>query len=172
MGCRTSDDPPGEAPRHRDVGWAVELFLSCLAANVASAAIHGDNPVTDLFAFRQTQTAFSAACRAVREQTDPDDVDLVRGRDWSSEVPYYCRRRALALPDSWTQWVSLRHLAECLEPLRPYRLRALVVHNPAYYRLWYPTFDPVLLSCGLRRVLRYADDAYEVLLLRPVRGDG
>jgi hypothetical protein len=105
------------------------------------------------------------ACRAVRERTEPDDVILVLGWDWSSEVPYYCRRRGLALPDSWPG-VSADRLAEYLEPLRPYRLRALVVQGRDY-RDAYPAIDAALAGLGLRRTPAYADEAHEVFLLVP-----
>jgi hypothetical protein len=35
---------------------------------------------------------------AVRERTPPDSPIVVYGMDWSSELPYYAQRRAIAVP--------------------------------------------------------------------------
>jgi hypothetical protein len=110
------------------------------------------------------------ACRAVRDGTSPEDVILVLGCDWSSEVAHYSRRRALSLPDSWGG-VSVEHLAQYLEPLRSYRLRALVVRGPADYRPWYPVIDDALEGLGLCRRLAFADPVFEVYLLKPSQED-
>ena len=40
-----------------------------------------------------------AAANVVREQSAADKPILVYGHDWSSELPYYAQRKALAVPD-------------------------------------------------------------------------
>jgi hypothetical protein len=40
-----------------------------------------------------------AAAKIVREESPPDKPILVYGLDWSSELPYYAQRKALAVPD-------------------------------------------------------------------------
>ena len=40
-----------------------------------------------------------AAANVVREQSPADKPILVYGHDWSSELPYYAQRKALAVPD-------------------------------------------------------------------------
>lgn len=110
------------------------------------------------------------ACRIVREQTAPEDVILVLGTDWSSVVPYYAQRRALALPDSWPG-VSAARLADYIEPLRPYRLRALVIVSPGDYHSWLPRIDVALARLQLRRVACYSDGDHEVYRLVPIGDD-
>ncbi len=67
----------------------------------------------------------SDVAAAVRSTTGPDDVILVYGRDWSSEIPYLSRRRALMVPN----WVSAGdpRLLAALENLSHHPLGAVVV---------------------------------------------
>ena len=44
---------------------------------------------------------------AVRQRTSPDSPIMVFGLDWSSELPYYAKRRAFAVPP----WFNARQLA-------------------------------------------------------------
>jgi hypothetical protein len=111
----------------------------------------------------------AGACRAVRESTVPDDVILVLGVDWSSEIGYYSQRRSLSLPDSWGH-VHLERLAEYLEPLRTYHLAALVVRQPDDYRSSFPAIDRALAGLGLRRASIYSDSVFEVYYLEPQTG--
>jgi hypothetical protein len=41
---------------------------------------------------------------AVRQRTPPDSPIVVYGLDWSSELPYYAQRRALAVPPWFNGW--------------------------------------------------------------------
>ena len=52
-----------------------------------------------------------------------DDVIIIQGVDWSPEIPYYSRRRALCLP----VWASAAEVDECLHSLKPYNLGALAI---------------------------------------------
>src|SRR6185312_13377512 len=39
-----------------------------------------------------------AVSHTIQRVTRPDDVLVILGCDWSSELPYYSRRRALSIP--------------------------------------------------------------------------
>jgi hypothetical protein len=104
------------------------------------------------------------ACRAVQEQTRPEDVIVVLGCDWSSEVPYYSRRRALMLP-VWG-YTPVENLPHYLETLREYRVGALVVN-------WQLVDDEHLAgalrdlrAAGLVAERVFLDDVYVVFALR------
>jgi hypothetical protein len=45
-----------------------------------------------------------AAARVVREQSSRDKAIIVYGLDWSSELPYYAERKALAVPDWYPEY--------------------------------------------------------------------
>jgi hypothetical protein len=45
-----------------------------------------------------------AAAKVVREQSPSDRPILVYGLDWSSELPYYAQRKALAVPDGYPEF--------------------------------------------------------------------
>jgi hypothetical protein len=110
------------------------------------------------------------ACQAVRDLTAPDDVILVVGCDWCSEVPYYCRRRALMIT-SWWPDVRLELLPQYLEATRDYRLGALVVHSPDRYEDEFPLIRAALAERGLQPVRRYQDEEYDVYALTPLVGE-
>jgi hypothetical protein len=46
-----------------------------------------------------------AIARSVKELTEPGDVLLVVGSDWSPAIPFYCERRALMVPAD-RQWAA------------------------------------------------------------------
>jgi hypothetical protein len=63
----------------------------------------------------------------VRGRTSADEVVMILGCDWSSEIPYYSGRRAVTIP---TQRVDLtRDAAACLSLIGDYRLGALVLNR-------------------------------------------
>jgi hypothetical protein len=64
---------------------------------------------------------------AIRDHTGPDDVIVVLGFDWSSEIPYYCHRHALCLPN----WANSDEVDKCLTALTSYRIGAVVILPPA-----------------------------------------
>jgi hypothetical protein len=66
----------------------------------------------------------AAVSEVVRELTEPDDVIVVLGCDWSPELPFACRRRALMVPN-WPR-ASVSNLPRYLQELGGYRLGALV----------------------------------------------
>jgi hypothetical protein len=44
---------------------------------------------------------------AVRQRTPPDSPIVVYGMDWSSELPYYAQRRAIAVPPWFNGWQAV-----------------------------------------------------------------
>jgi hypothetical protein len=67
------------------------------------------------------------ASAATNQWTDPDDVIVVLGDDYCSEVPYYSGRRALMIP-TWDH-VDWDHFSRYVALLDDYRIGALVVHR-------------------------------------------
>ena len=114
-------------------------------------------------AFNQLGSA--GICQKVQENTGPDEVIVVLGCDWASEVPYYCRRRALMLP-FWPT-TPVEDLPMHLERLSGYRVAALVVYRP-----WFPDdqVGNVLRDLHERQMvsdLCYQDPDYSLYVLRP-----
>ena len=64
--------------------------------------------------------------RAIKSVTQPQDVLLVFGRDWSSDVPYYSQRRAIVWP-GWT-WLEPQ-FGEAVRKLGGNRIGAVVLCN-------------------------------------------
>jgi 4-amino-4-deoxy-L-arabinose transferase-like glycosyltransferase len=62
---------------------------------------------------------------AVRAITAADDVVVIVGRDWSSEIPYYSQRRALMVPE-WREGDSA-YLARAFAALRPDRVGVFAI---------------------------------------------
>jgi hypothetical protein len=65
-------------------------------------------------------------CEAIQRLTQIDDMIVVLGCDWSSELPYYSRRRALMVPN-WAP--SSFSISAYLAKLKEYRVGALIVHH-------------------------------------------
>jgi hypothetical protein len=64
-----------------------------------------------------------APARAVERVTGPEEVILGCGLDWSPEIPYYARRRALLFP----QWATAAMMEEQFRRLADYKIGAAVV---------------------------------------------
>ena len=61
--------------------------------------------------------------------TAPEDVVLVLGHDWSSEIPYYSQRRALMWPKWMGEDFDSHQMKTALENLAGLRIGALVVRK-------------------------------------------
>jgi hypothetical protein len=103
---------------HRLLG--LVLFLICVVNSIAAYNDRlyfiqklGDSDVTNV-------------ARAIKNVTQPNDVILVFGRDWSSDVPYYSERRAIVWP-GWT-WLEPQ-LGEAIGSLGNNRIGAVVLCN-------------------------------------------
>jgi hypothetical protein len=112
-------------------------------------------------------TESAAVCRAVRERTDPDEVILVLGCDWSSEVPYYSRRRALMVP-SWKS-TPLEDLPLYLERLRGWRVGALVIRRAAVSDEELAGVLRDLEAWGLAAEPGFRGEVYSLYTLTPAR---
>ncbi|HLP00938.1 MAG TPA: hypothetical protein VK163_02845 [Opitutaceae bacterium] len=78
-------------------GWWRWVGMAGLAVVVSGQAVAYRNGYYGV----QTQPFFGTGPLAtqIRELTQPSDVIVVHGTDWSSELPYYAQRRALVVPD-------------------------------------------------------------------------
>lgn len=105
----------------------------------------------------------AAVSQTVRETTDPDDVILIIGRDWASDVPYYSRRRALMIP-VWKH-PSLDRLPEYLDAVRPYRVGALVICH-LYAKDTPASVESAFRKLGLSVRHHAADENFDVYVLQ------
>lgn len=103
---------------HRVLG--LVLFLICVVNSVVSYNQRlyfvqklGDSEITDV-------------ARAIKNSTQPKDVLLIFGRDWSSDLPYYSERRAIVWP-GWT-WLE-PELGQAIGKLGDNRIGAFVLCN-------------------------------------------
>lgn len=98
--------------------------------------------------------------RAVRQVTRPQEVLVIVGCDWSPEIPFYSRRRAMMIPDWKT--VSLRNLSTYLHQLEGIPIGALVVREAAACRLEPDQLRQTLTTLGLSSEAVYADSVFTV----------
>jgi hypothetical protein len=103
---------------HRLLG--LMLFLICVVNSIAAynqryyfVQKFGDSDITNV-------------ARAIKNVTQPKDVILVFGRDWSSDIPYYSERRAIVWP-GWT-WLE-PELGEAIGNLGSNRIAAVILCN-------------------------------------------
>ncbi len=104
-----------------------------------------------------------AVSRTIQEVTRADDAIVILGCDWSSELPYYSRRRALSIP-FWLD-PSLEKVPGYLNMRPPYRVGALVIRTS-----WEP-FDRAAVEETIRAAgfaVRYhrADAEFEVYAVK------
>ncbi len=99
---------------------------------------------------------------SVRRVTDPDEVIIVLGDDWSSRVPYYAERRALMVAD----WAERVPLSQALDNLATCRVGALVALNQSRAADWNPAQEPEIAAYlrrfGLSSVASFADSAVQI----------
>jgi hypothetical protein len=106
------------------------------------------------------------ASAATEQCTRPEEVIVVLGDDYCSEVPYYSGRRALMIPFWHT--VDWGHFSRYLGPLDGYRIGALVVHrrNGNGDQLTsdehFATAEQALLERGYATRLCFRDGRYDV----------
>jgi hypothetical protein len=97
--------------------------------------------------------------REINAMTGPEDVVLVLGHDWSSEVPYYSQRRALMWPKWMGEDFDSPQMKTALARLAGFRLGALVVRKSGT--------DPRLVesainSLGFSEKAEYDDSAWSI----------
>ena len=69
--------------------------------------------------------------QAIKNGTHPEEIILIFGQDWSSELPYYSARRALMWPAWMPQDMDSQDMKEALKRLGETRIGALVICNSA-----------------------------------------
>jgi hypothetical protein len=104
----------------------------------------------------------STVSRTIQQVTQPDDVLLILGCDWSSELPYYSRRRSLSIP-IWLE-PNLEKVPEYLHIEPPYRIGALVIRD------WGDAFERAAVEQTIRNAgfeVHYlrADEHFEIYTL-------
>jgi hypothetical protein len=106
----------------------------------------------------------NAVSRTIQQVTQPDDVLVILGCDWSSELPYYSRRRALSIP-FWLN-PSLEKVPGYLN-MAPYHVGALVIRSS-----WLPferaAVEETLRAAGFAVRYHRADEEFEVYVVKPV----
>ncbi len=105
----------------------------------------------------------NAVGQAIQRATEPDDVLVILGCDWSSELPFSSRRRALSIP-FWRN-PRLEKMPDYLAIAPPYRVGAVVIHTA-----WQP-FERSAVESSIRDAgfeVRYyrVGDEYEVYAVR------
>ena len=98
-------------------------------------------------------------CAHLVEITNPNDVIVVMGCDWSSEIPYYSRRRALMFPDWSSEETFIAQYDELL--IRNYRVAAFVVKKQAV-RITHSRLAGLLSAAGLSSTPTFVQDGFEV----------
>ncbi len=101
----------------------------------------------------------NAVVQAIQRTTAPDDVLVILGCDWSSELPFSSRRRALSIPF----WLNprLEKMSDYLAIEPPYRVGAVVIHTA-----WQPfersAVEESIHKAGFVAQYYRVDDEYEV----------
>jgi hypothetical protein len=101
---------------------------------------------------------------AIDRVTEADEIVIIYGHEWSPEIPYYARRRALMLPSIITSEAA----AEAFAGLAGYKVGAmLVVTDPHLAHGWYPQDAKQVIHeqarrFGLSATPSYANGQFEV----------
>lgn len=74
----------------------------------------------------QSRSRTIELARFIREHSKEDQALLIFGMDWSSELPYYATRKAIAVPD-WASDESLKHLLDTQRSFGSEGVGALIV---------------------------------------------
>ena len=98
--------------------------------------------------------------RTARRVTQPVEVLLIVGCDWSPEIPYYSGRRALMIPN-WKTF-SLQHLPTYLQKLEGTPIGALVIREDAACRFEPDELRQTLAALGLSPDPAYTDGTFTV----------
>ena len=114
------------APRGR---WlrAAPWLLAAAMAGIQLQAYH-----RDFLPLQQLTVAGGEHTQLLRTLTDPEDVIVVVGDDWSSIIPYYTGRRALMITNA--QEGDQAYLARAFAALRGRRVGALILSRRSQAR--------------------------------------
>jgi len=108
----------------------------------------------------------NAVSRTIQQVTQPDDVLVILGCDWSSEVPYYSRRRSLSIP-CWLN-PSLEKVPGYLDMAPPYHVGALVVRTGGEH-FDRATVEETIRKAGFAVQYHRADEEFEVYAVQRAR---
>ena len=107
----------------RAVGLA--LFVACIASAILGY-------YSGYYSIQKTNALeLNKIVQAVRSVTRPQDVILVFGQDWSSEIPFYSQRRALMWPHWMVRDWDRPALKEAVGRLGEKQIGALILCNRA-----------------------------------------
>ena len=104
---------------------AIAVMICVLALGVR----HFNRTYLPVQRWDTSSTPLFASAMAAKDLTRPDDVLLILGYDWSSEVPYYSERRAL-MEAGWAPWQTPMFQA-ALANLRSMHIGAVLVCQDA-----------------------------------------
>jgi hypothetical protein len=95
------------------------------------------------------RSEFDSVALTVKTTVPPEDIILVFGLDWSSELPYYAERRAVMWPGWMSQDMDSMDMKKTLNNLGDTRIGALVICDSA-------RADPTLVKRATN-ILRIAE---------------
>lgn len=136
-------------------GWRRRVGLALLGATFGLSIYRHQTLFLELQT-RHPDTQQKDVAGVVRRVTEPDEIVVVYGDDWSSVIPYYAQRRALMFPSAIRTQVAERALARVAEE----RVGAMVVFDRKIGVGWYPPAAELSAQrrgFGLSEVPAYAD---------------
>jgi hypothetical protein len=86
----------------------------------------------------------SSMTKAIRSVTEPEDVLLIAGEDWSSIIPYYSQRRALMIPNG--REFQPTYLEEVFAKMEDERVLVMLVRDKV--RTYRPFLDRAIQTFG------------------------
>ena len=91
----------------------------------------------------------------VKRVTTPDESILIIGDDWSSEIPFYSERRALALP-SWASFQTVSRVLQSPQQMLGSARLGAVVYCPGSLGSYGASAEPIRTFASQRREMGYA----------------
>jgi hypothetical protein len=119
------------------VGSLTHRWAGVLALGLVLSTCIGSYRGTYLESQKSDRRDLEPLAQEIQKSTSPNDVILVWGGDWNSQIPYLARRRALMI---WPeQLLDDEIIAEAFRRLDSYKIGAMVVcgstrRNPEYIR--------------------------------------
>lgn len=101
----------------------------------------------------------NAVSRTIQQVTQADEILVILGCDWSSELPYSSRRRSLCIP-FWLD-PSVEKIADYLALEPPYRIGAIVVRSTCL-PLDRTAMERAIRQAGFETAYHRADEEFEV----------
>jgi len=125
--------------------WRRYLGMTLLASTIVFSVYRHQASHAALQSLNRWPTMAAAA--ALARVTEPDEIVIIYGQEWSSEIPYYARRRALMLPSFLTSEAAARAFGN----LAGYKIGALLVVTDGKVAAgWYPDSPNQAILAQLR----------------------